>query len=621
MAKRKLSQEQVDAEALKIVGDEKKKWETAVAYITERVAFQMRYLIRQLRKNYWGVFDSPSDPSTGRQKTWVPLTRAFVENVVKSIDLDTKDINFIAKKPEGYAITDITRAAVRDYLDKDNFGEKLDVLERDLCIDGTVIWKTYEDKASGKCKTKQIDLLNAYIDPTENSIQEAYRFTERSWMLPTEYTQMSGWRNTDIEEVKGSKSLARIDSQYRTISAGTTADYRDTWEMWGKIPKSLITKDKDDEQFEVDGHIVLSGLETGGTQVHLIEENETGIKPYEEVRYAKVNNRWYGVGIAETLMWLQIWLNTIMNIRINRSYVTQLGLYKIRQGSGITPAMLSRLSANGAILVKDLDDIAPLETPSGDNSSYQDERVISDWAQKTTGAYDIAVGNETAASSTATANMLQNTNAKSAFTLVKETVGMFLERWLDRHALPIIAKSIAKGDVIHFAKDDSQFKDVVQSVIATQAMKQLEEFEKSGFVPTEEVLLRELKTAEEKVMKKGGFFAEVVDEIIAEQLLTKVLVTNEKFDPSVTVNNLIQTIPLAPEFKDAAIKEIYDLMGLSQPKATPQPTMQGPMQAPQNPGQPATAQSISSNANIPQRQQVGGQAGPMQGGMSGMIQR
>lgn len=600
MAK-KISQDTIEASAIRIVLREKQQWDETVAFVTEKVAFRMRYLIRQLRKNYWGIFDNPNDPSTGRAKTWIPLTMSTVENIVKSIDMDPKDINFRARKPEGQAITDITRTAVHEYLEKDNFGRKQDELERNLCIDGTVVWKAIrgEDK-NGKPKliTKNVDILNVYIDPTEDTIQSAYRFTERALMLPSEIARMDGWTNIDLDDLGGSKSLARIDSQYRAISTGTTAEYRDVWEMWGKIPKSFITKDKADEDVEIDGHIVVSGLEVGGPTVHLIEENEGGLKPYEECRYSKVANRWYGVGPAERIMWLQIWLNTIMNIRINRSYITQLGLYKIRKGSGITPAMLSRLSANGAVVVNNMDDMAPLETPSGDNSSYEDERVISDWNQKVTGAYDIAVGSDTPASSSATATAIQNTNGKTGFSLVKEEMGSFYKNWLDRHGLPIIADTITQGQLVHFSNNDDEFKELVQKVVAYEAGKMLDESMAKGFIPTEASMLKQMQSAEEKVMKQKGFFAKVVHEIVADNLETEVVTDNANVDVNVMIHQLTNMLPIAPEYKDSIVNEVFDLMGLPKPKLPPQPTQQ-PM-VDQN-GQPMNAQ-MGQPGNVPAQQ-------------------
>ena len=602
----------IDTAAIAVVKDEKRRWEEATTFVTDRVAFQMRYLIRLLRKNYWGTFDFPIDTATNRKKTWIPLTQSMCENIVKSIDLDTKDINFRAKNKEGYAITDLVRAVTKEYLDKERFGEKIDEFERDLAIDGTAVWKTIEgidEEGKPKLIIKKVDLLNIYIDPNENNIQDAYRFTERAILLPSEIGRMDGWRNTTIAEMNASTNLSRIDSGYKQISPGTTAEYRDTWEMWGKIPKYFISKDKDDleSKEEVDGHIVVSGLEVGGPVVHLIEENEKKLKPYEECRYSKVGNRWYGVGIAERLVWLQIWLNTIVNNRISRSYISQLGLFKIRKGSGITPAMISRLSANGAVLVTDMNDIMPLDTPSADPSSYRDEEVINSWAQKATQAYDISVGESTPASSTATANALQNTNAKSAFTLVKESVGQFLERWMNRHAIKIIAKTIGEGDCVRFTDEDGSFQQIIERVVSYEANEKLEKMYADGYIPTVETITRELQSAEQRIKTQKGIFVKLLEDLITDNVDTKVFITNEELDTGVMINNLIQTLQIAPEYKDQTIKEIFDLMGLPEPRINKPNPLQAPQQGSTQMGmQPnqaqVTPQSMVTKSNVANQQ-------------------
>src|SRR3954471_23469798 len=117
----------VEREAINIVRLEKQRWEDAVAYVTESIAFKMRDLVRVCRKNFYGIFDYPYDESTGREKLWYPLTEIFVNAAVKNYDLDTKDVGFRAKNEHGYEMTDITRSIVKDYLNKMNFGEVLDM--------------------------------------------------------------------------------------------------------------------------------------------------------------------------------------------------------------------------------------------------------------------------------------------------------------------------------------------------------------------------------------------------------------------------------------------------------------------------------------------------------------
>ena len=68
----------IEAEALALINSERRSYEDAVAFVTDRVAFNMRNLIRVLRKNYWGIFNEPVDKVTGRKKIWVPFTQSLV---------------------------------------------------------------------------------------------------------------------------------------------------------------------------------------------------------------------------------------------------------------------------------------------------------------------------------------------------------------------------------------------------------------------------------------------------------------------------------------------------------------------------------------------------------------
>ena len=600
--KKELSKADIEARAINIVRQERAALQDSVCFVTDKVAFQMRNLIRNLRKNYWGVYDYPDDPITGRQKVWVPLTRTLVEGVTKNIDLDTKDIYFVSKNPKGYEQTEIIRCLVKEYLDKISFGETLDATERALAIDGTVVWKFIKgvDK-DGKPTVirRDVDLLNVYIDPTEDNIQDAYRFTERSIMTPEEISRMD-WLNNDIGELTGSNVISRIDGQYQSITTGVTAKYRDVWEMWGKIPKSLITGNKDDEKTEIDGHIVISGLEVMGPKLHLIEENLKGFKPYEECRYAKVSNRWYGLGIAERTLMLQIWMNTIINIRINRSYVSQLGLFKIRKGSGITPQMLSKLGANGAITVTDVNDIEQMVMQEASQASYTDEQRIMDWAQRDTSAYDIAIGEKTPSAQPATTSVIQNNNAQSTFKMVKNNLGSFLKRGIDRHILPILAKTVSKKDLIRITSEYDNYNKIIDRVVGKLASDELETLYARGVVPTEEQMKKAIDLATKKLSAKDNLFIELERELIAEHVDTKIQITNEEMDISVTVQNVMQMMSVVGQFNPQAVvplvKEAFDLMGLDMPDITtpqqlqqmPQQQMQMPQQMNQNPQQQAT---------------------------------
>lgn len=620
MAKRtiRLSRKTLEDKAIEIVKGEKTRWEISNAFITDRVSFKMRQLIRILRKNYYGVFDQPHDPITGLQKIWYPLTQINVEAVVKNIDLDQKDIGFRSKTPNGYGLTEVTRAAVQDKLGKVYFEQKLNDFERMLAIDGTAVWKTYEE--NGKMITQYVDLLNIYIDPTTPSIQEAYRFTERSLMFPEQIEQMTGWTNTDGIGDNVTEGLPRTDPYWMNRASQVNSNVKmvDVYECWGMIPKSLITGLKADENEEVPGHVVVSGVDSPGKERCLLIEANTrtdsegnSLKPYEEAWYTRVPNRWYGMGVAEKVLNLQIYANIMFNIRINRSRVSQLGLFKIKKGAGVTPQMLSQLPSNGAVVLNNMDDLQQFVMQEASQSSYTDENVINSLSERLTNAFEVVTGEALPASTPATNAAIQNQNAKSGFTIIKSGVGEFLRRWIDRHALPIIAKELTVGQLVRITADDESFKELVDRIVLNQAMESLDKSYANGYLPSPQELTAAVASAREKMLK-NNVFIKLTKDVIASELETEVFVTNDEMDVSVTIQNLISMLNFAPEFREAIIKQTFDLMGLSMPPQTQQPqapaqvqggpqpvplpgSMANPQGAPMPPPQPGRIQAQKIN--------------------------
>jgi len=564
----KLSDE-LQNQAINLVQKERDTHKDATVFVTDKVAFQMRNLLKSLRKNYWGIFDNPKDPVTGQDRIWVPLTQSVCNAVIKSIDLDTKDVNMRAKNSEAVGKAVIVRGITKNTLDNMFFGEDLDDLAQTLSIDGTVVWKTWkgekEDIDGNNIRLKQVDFLNIFMDMTSDSIQKAYRFTERGLLTPEEGEGMDGWVNN--KDLEGTISLSPTDLDLNSTTSETTTKLRDFWETWGQIPKSFITGDAKDKEM-VEGHIVVSGIDTNDGKLHLVEENESGLKPYEEVRYMKVEGRWAGLGPAEMVFWMQLWINIIVNIRITRSKIAQLGLFKIKKGTGITPQMLSRLPVNGAIKVSNMDDIQQFIMKEASEASYNDEKVADNWAQRITSAFDVVTGEQLPSSTPATNALIQNRNAFSAFDKVKENIGLFLQRWLKRHAMPIIKSSFNKDELITILGDGDELRQyakwIANKMVAGQLKDRLDE-EKP--VPNPEQITNEVQRLTEKMLSQGDMFVKLIKDYVFDDSKMDVMVdvTNESFDKAVLANNLVSALQVAPEYRDLIVRQIFDLMGLSVP--------------------------------------------------------
>lgn len=556
----------IEAEALSLVNNFVTTWKDATIDITSRVRLDVRKLIEKCRKNYYGVFDSPYDSQTGREKTFIPLTETTVESIVKNIDMDAKDINFRKSKTglsSGTSDVDnakLVRQYIKDYLYDTNFGQRLDETERQLAIDGTRVWKTLKN-GNKDPETMDVELLNFYIDPTAKSIQDTPAVVERLIVTCEEFEKNKDYINQEL--AVESSTLHPYDPDL-TNQTGDRK-YVELWEYYGKMPKSLMTGSEKDKEEEVDGHIVISKA-----AVHLVElnTNKDGkgnvVKPYEEAWYIKVAGRWYGKGVAEMLLPLQVYLNTIVNIRITRSYLSQMGLFKIRKGAGITPQMLSRLAVNGGIEVNQQDDIEQFVMNESSSASYNDEANIWSWTQRLTSTYEIATGEKLPSGTTATVGSIQSNSAMSQFVLIKEGIGHFLQRWMDRHILPNC--KIKKGYLMWLSDlEESEYTQLIENIVNNQVARKAKE---GKYRSMQEAMFD--KQALIGVYSSDKNIPVSIDEDIKlSDFECKVVITNEDLDTGVMVNNLIQMMSYAPQYADVAARSALDLMGISLPSAKP----------------------------------------------------
>lgn len=575
-----------------IVKDEVTKYDMGQYWITDKVAFNMRELIKEFRKNYWGIYDIPVDPITKREKLWVPLTRTLCDAVRKSVDLDPKDVRFRSLDMDYAHLTNIIRGSIREYFRKIYFGHELNQLTTTIVIDGTDVWKTYYDGEN--LQRKDVDLLNVYIDPTADSIQSAYRFTERILMSKSEVKGMD-WENLDAFKV--SSDMEKEEGS----TVKKAGQFGDVYEMWGKIPKWVLTLEDTDRESgeEIDGHVVISGIDTGSLAFHLVEENTNKdaqgniIKPYEEAWYLKVPGRWYGVGIAETIMQLQWWINTVVNLRINKNTIAQLGLLKIRKGSGVTQQMLSNLISKGVIELADPADLEQLAILESGQSSYEDEKTARQWAQDVTSVFDISLG-ELPASTSATGASIQSQEARSAFSLVTESIEHFVQRWIDRHVMVHVPKMLKNGDKVTLFKDFENIKELRETVISNMIHEEMEKmYKKTGKVPTEQEMQVLLDKMTRKLEKRGDLIVENLEEMIVEGMITEVFMTNADMDIGTTVRNLLELRNgLDPQTSAEMTAQALDLLGLEVPKSL------------RNPQQPAQGGQADPNAITSDVQQV-----------------
>ena len=551
-----------DKRIIQIMRDEKTEWEEGQVWATDKVHYKMRDIIQKARKNYLGKFDVKKDEVTGRKKYFVPLTEDMTETVVKNIDLDTLDINIRSTNPNGYASSNILRYLISYFMRKNYWGEILNEMLRLFCIDGTVILKNlknYDKKLNRQViKSRIVDRTNFIIDPSEDNIQEAGAVIERNILRKSEIEKYP-WKN--VEYVSETTSFNRLNTLIGA-EVKTQVPYVEVFERWGELP---IGKDGK----WVSAVAIVSDLDANPV-VHLVKENKKGIKPYEECRYRKLFGRWDGRGIGEMLIPLQRYLNETVNLRINAARIAQLGLFKVRKGSGITRQLLKSLISGGAIPVTRMEDIAELRTPDIKESSYRDEETTYNWAQKVTGAFDVSRGEGLPASQPATTAMLQEKGSKSGFNLIQENLGMFLSRVFERHIIPLLIENLKMDDVISIVGSPKELKELDNNYINKKTRDYYVDSMKKGKLPSGEdvAMFKDLQQQKLNKFGKNRYLSDLKKVLSGWEYEVQIFVTKESFNKAVIVQQLNELlinysqVPGTNLDTDAIFKEILDLMGI-----------------------------------------------------------
>ena len=579
-----MTKSQIQAEALAFLTDFLTKTREGTCWITQNKGINMRFIWDTVRENYYGAFKTEKD-RFGQYKIPYPLTETVTWENVKNIDLDTKDINVRTTDPAFVDDASVVRYIVKDWMRKTFFGEKMNLWQMYYVLDGHLIVKTLWNPAKKDLTLRHVDNRNCFYDFHCDDIQTT-PFMERSVQDLTELkATFTDWINLD--KIKGEHMLPKLLDESKEYESPVPEV--EVYEYWGKIKKSWITgKSKDDEW--VEGTIWASGL-TGQKLIHKIALNEKGYKPYEDVAFEDAPNRHPGRGIGEKLLFLQIYINTIYNIRRNNNLVLMNQLFKFKEGAGITQEKIQALVAGGAIGLQNMADFERVDTKNLNfTESINEESNLVNLANRVTSSQEPATGESLPASMPATNAIIQRQSVKSSHQLRQERFGLFLTRMFSRQLLDKLTKVYRKGDIFSLDAQDKRFNTDKRNIALNLANR--------NNTDPESVL--------DSLDHKGSILVKLDKDIDFTKHVIEFFVTDESFDKNTILQNLqhvlfnYNQIPLNDQTV-GLLREIYDILGIdpSHISSKPQEQPQGQPQEMEQPqeGQQTEAQLVGQQTN------------------------
>ncbi len=558
-----MTKQEIQRQAVGTLTEFIKKHEEGNFQISRNKIMRMRFLLDTIRENYFGVFKKDKD-LIGQQKIFYPLTEALVWENVKNIDLDTKDVNTKANNPNQYGTAVIVRNMVRDWMEKNQFGEQINDDLMYFALDGHIVKKKVydicEQNKKKALKTERVDLRNIFREMTGGSLQTE-DFIERS-IQDVSYlkeTYKGKWINLD--KLKGGSKVPDIHNEDKLEES--VSPEIDLYEAYMKIPKSWITGRAGDSETWVNGKIIASGLVSGSALIHRIEEWNK-VRPYEEAKFEEAPGRWLGRGIGEKAIYLQLYLNTIYNVRRNNNLALMNQLFQFREGSGITPEKMAKLFAGGAIGVQQVGDIARIDTRNINfNESINEEQNVIQMANRIASSQEASTGEALPASTPATNAIIQSRAVKTSFQLRQERFGLFLSILFKRQLLPDFYKIYTKDEALRLIGEEetSKLKRKLTKYYTDLAIAQ------GGQKITPQQ--RDAIEAEVKrqIDERDELWTGIEDLKDADKVDVSFYITDETFDKSTVLQNLQQVLASYRQFSQdpnaqIILRNIFDILGL-----------------------------------------------------------
>jgi len=549
-----------------------------IAMVTENVAFDMKNLVRQNRQNYWGVFNKPTDPATGRKRIWAPLTRFVVDTTDKNTHIDEKEILYRAKKPNRQEFARIVRGYGQNQMRKMHFGTRMDALRKQKYIDGTSIvriTKATKNKDGITVEMKRVDRLNFDIDVTVDSIALAPSVGERDLMTPFEVESEKDWINT--EDIQGQENLARNDPN--NASTNSKQKLVEIYRYEGLAPISFITgkEKKEDGKPEemINQRIIVSGLDKDEQRIHLVEKLKNDRKTYIENWAEKIPGRWDGYAPAERVSMMQLYQNTVLNTRIIKNSVASLGLYKIKKGSGITPQQIARLAGNGVLKVNQMDDAEQWQMAEAGVGSYNDEEVATKWAQRDTNSFDSATGEE-GVRTTATEAAINARASGSSFEQMAKEEASFWERVFNEQIVPLWGKCIKKEDIVRLTLDGDELREYDLELADIAVDQFIEDAGKKGiqYIDIAEIEAVKAQTLRDLEAGNTDRYETAIEDLNLADYDVEVVVKAQRFDRNLIAQGLMGLAQMNPQLLEQIVPQLNDLWGvnLKMPRALPEAT-------------------------------------------------
>lgn len=563
---------------MKQIEREIKDYTTKVISLGDNITYSQHKLVRRIvlfeSKTYpTGKFDSQ-----GNYKYWFDMITPRVDDEVKNIDFDTKNIEGFTPRPIDETINIIVNLRLRDWLRENGQAEELNNAIEEGSGWGNVVWKKI------KGSYERVDLRNFYvINQTARSLRNT-PVIEYHELSQTELRDKSGkWENVDkVISNCGTNSYKRDDS---ATEEETTTPYYSIFERNGEVnlydlKKTRLTlgleteapTEKDKEKY-VYAKVIAAGTQNsnGAVKIKYItfaDQLSKAAFPYKEYHRGRYKGRWWREGLYELLFDIQVRGNEIGNqIAKGLEWSSKKVFYS--PDKLVIQNVMTDLKNGDLLRTKDLKSV--------DVRMEGFDQLVNEWNRLVQMADDIAnsleiVQGEAQPGQPFRLGALLNINANKLFDFIREKLAIPLGEIFEQWIIPQLIDELKKENIVKLTGDSDMMNRLHELVVEAWYVRNLTSFAPHGpdvqaFIKTQQL---------EKIKKNKNLFVKEFHAMLEDyKPRAAVVITGENIDIQEKLQTLGTFISMEsdPVRRSYLIEKAMRLKGIdvgALPRSTPE---------------------------------------------------
>lgn len=429
-----------------------------------------------------------------RKKVFHNLSTWRCEVATKMIDMDIKDFILVSNEAETDWNVYILEKELKVWLKKNEMGQILNEISRLLPIYGSVVLQKTKKGA------EVVDLRYFYVDQSAKSLEDASYINKRMLLSHRDLRKMGkyGWENVDeaIDKFSGkyqqgydlggvnssTTSTSVWEGSSITKSQAQAVPLVEVWERYGEVPLSWFTdNEKDDNEYVLAKYCVAGVDQTAKNEngVVLAEDGLVLYKeqideiPFKEVHYNKIEGRWLGIGIVESLFENQRRINEVKNQEARANELASIQLFQSLDET-IAGNITTDLNNGDILKVKSL--IQPIATESRNMASLNTTAAdIEEHSNSLTFSRDVVSGENAPSSATLGAVQIQTQQTTAVFDYKKENIGLFLGEFIKDLVFPQIEKELNREHVFRLTGSFSELNKLRNNYATNYANRKIVE--------------------------------------------------------------------------------------------------------------------------------------------------